>query len=110
MKEMYVARFDMDKFYPRTRRPPNLPEKFQKYSARNYYRLKSCRLHDFHWKEDIAKQREVKKRIDEKYGVIVNLPWPIRCRCKNCGGVISVYYAAPYMDAVDSMNRLKEGG
>lgn len=64
---------------------------------RNRARILSCKLHWFNCKGAIARE----KAKQEKWGVSVPLPpIVIRCRCKNCGGTMSLMYAGPYMDAL----------
>ena len=71
--------------------------------------LKSCVLHDFPWRESVAAAIERKKARELRTGVSVPLYlWQVQCRCKNCGGKISVRYAGPYMDAVHHMRRIYE--
>lgn len=76
-------------------------DKLRKKEQRNKARILNCKLHSFDCYGAI--QREKAKQ--DKYGVIVPLPpIAIRCRCKNCGGTMSLMYAGPYMDAVKHMN------
>lgn len=80
--------------------------KLKEKARRNAARIKSCKLHDFDWKKSLADE---KARQDE---IAVSIPIPIFyrvcCRCKNCGGKMPLIYAAPYMDAVAHMKKLKE--
>ena len=72
---------------------------------RNRARVKGCRLHSFDCSG--ALEREKEKR--EKFGVSIPLfPIAIRCRCKNCGGTMSLMYAIPYMEALRHAH--KQGG
>lgn len=57
---------------------------------------------------DAAIKREKAKQ--EKWGVSFPVPpIAIKCRCKNCGGTISVMYAAPYMDALKHVSEKEDG-
>ncbi|QUO22942.1 hypothetical protein KFE18_05030 [Clostridiaceae bacterium Marseille-Q4143] len=72
---------------------------------RNEARISSCKLHSFDYKGAIERERE----IQEKFGVIVPmLPMAIRCRCKNCGGTMSLMYAMPYMEALKHVKEQEE--
>lgn len=83
-----------------------LLSKAKEKSRRNKARLLNCRLHSF----DCAGAAEREKRKQEKWGVAIPLPpIAIKCRCKNCGGVISLMYAAPYMEALKHVRTVHEG-
>ena len=77
---------------------------------RNRLRILECGLHNFDCKEAI--QREKCKQ--DKFGISLPIPpIAIRCRCKNCGGVMSLLYAMPYMEAVNHIKKIgkeKENG
>lgn len=74
-----------------------------KKEKRNKARILKCGLHNFDCKE--AVQREKYKQ--EKLGISLLLPpIAIRCRCKNCGGVMSLLYAMPYMEAVNHIRKI----
>lgn len=76
--------------------------KIRKKEQRNKSRILGCKLHSFDCFEAI--QRE--KARQEKYGVRLPLPpIAVRCRCKNCGGTMSLMYAAAYMEAVKHMSK-----
>lgn len=76
---------------------------YQEKAFRNAARIKSCKLHDFDWKKAIADH----KARQEELGVILGVRPVIMCRCKNCGGKISVLYAGAYMDAVEHMKKIQ---
>lgn len=76
---------------------------YQEKAFRNAARIRSCRLHDFDWKKAIADY----KARQEKLGVVLGVRPVIMCRCKNCGGKISVLYAGAYMDAVEHMKAIQ---
>lgn len=68
---------------------------------RNFARIKSCKCHNFDWKGDLKAYRQRSKDV----GVIIPVfekfvLQMVRCRCKSCGGTMSLNYAAPYMDAI----------
>lgn len=81
-------------------------------ARRNMLKVKACTLHDFDWKQSIKNFQAWKAKQQERYGVEIphftGNPLIIRCRCKNCGGVMSVGYAAPYMDAVNHIKKQEE--
>lgn len=70
---------------------------------RNRSRILKCGLHNFDRKE--ALQREKCKQ--DKFGISIPIPLiAIRCRCKNCGGAMSLLYAMPYMEAVNHIKKI----
>lgn len=79
---------------------------------RNLLKINACTLHDFDWKQSIRKYQTWRIEQQERYGVEaiypISNPLTIRCRCKNCGGTMSVGYAAPYMDAVNHIKKQEE--
>lgn len=81
-------------------------------ARRNLLKINACILHDFDWKQSIRKYQAWRIEQQDKYGVegtcFTGSPLTIRCRCKNCGGTMSVGYAAPYMDAVNHIKKQKE--
>ena len=72
---------------------------------RNIARLNSCALHEFQWRDDVKRAVERKRRMEEETGVSLGVRVPIWCRCKNCGGKVSLQYAGGYMDAVKQMKK-----
>lgn len=72
---------------------------------RNRARILSCKLHSFDCKGAIKREKEK----EEKFGVCIPLPpIAIRCRCKNCGGTMSLMYAMPYMEALRHVKKQEE--
>jgi len=72
---------------------------------RNKARILRCKLHDFDCRGAIKREKEKQ----EKSGV--SIPTPpilIKCRCKNCGGTMSIMYAAPYMEALKHIQKQEE--
>lgn len=76
--------------------------KIQKQRQRNKARILNCKLHSFDCRGAIERE----KLKQEKWGVSTPLPAiSIRCRCKNCGGTMSLMYAAPYMEALKHVEK-----
>lgn len=74
-------------------------------ARRNKARITGCKLHSF----DCAGAVEREKRKQEEWGVSMPIPpIAIKCRCKNCGGVMSLVYAAPYMEALKHAREQEE--
>lgn len=71
--------------------------KVQKRIARNAARLACCEVHDFDWQDAARRAKARKKAREDRYGVILGVREIVWCRCKNCGGKISIDYAVPYM-------------
>lgn len=72
---------------------------------RNRVRIKGCHLHSF----DCSGALKREKEKWEKWGASIPVsPIAIRCRCKNCGGTMSLMYAMPYMEALGHVQ--KQGG
>ncbi len=77
-------------------------KKMQKKEQQNRARINSCELHSFNCCEALKRE----KAKQEKWGVSIPiLPITVRCRCKNCGGTMSLLYAAPYMDALNHIEK-----
>lgn len=70
----------------------------------NVYKLSSCKSHYF----DIPAAIERERTKQEKFGVIlgnISAKNYVMCRCKNCGGKVVLWYAAPYMDGKRAAER-----
>ncbi len=83
-------------------------EAAQKRAVKNAARINGCPLHDFDWRGAIKAEKNRRLAMQEETGIILNVRTPIYCRCKNCGGKISVLYAAAYMDGVNAALGKKE--
>lgn len=86
-------------------------EKLKEKTRRNEARIKSCKLHDFDWKKSLQRDKERRSR----WGVEVAMSPAVvvacgYCRCRNCGGKMPITYAAPYMDAVEQMEKIENPG
>lgn len=82
-----------------------LRRKVWRKEQRNKARILSCKLHSFDCFEAIERE----KAKQEKWGVSVPLlPISIRRSCKNCGGTMSLMYAAPYMEALKHVRKQEE--
>lgn len=79
--------------------------RWDKQYRRNRARILSCSLHSFDCLGAVKREEEKLK----KWGVYLLIPpEAINCRCKNCGGTMSLLYAAAYMDAVKHMGKQEE--
>ena len=81
-------------------------EKLQEKARRNEARINSCKLHNFDWRKSLADAKERREKWAIETPMPVTMTGDIYCRCKNCGGRISVMYAAPYMEAVEHVKKL----
>jgi len=85
-------------------------EKLREKTRRNNARINSCKLHNFNWKKSIADAKERRDKWPKEKPMPATMMADIYCRCKNCGGRISVAYAGPYMEAVEHMKKLRKEG
>ena len=82
-------------------------EKLLKKTRRNDARINSCKLHSVDWKKSIVDAKERRDKWPEGKPMPATMTAGIFCRCKNCGGRISVMYAGPYMEAVEHIRKLE---
>lgn len=72
-------------------------KKRHKRELRNKVKILSCKLHEFDCNRAIERECAKQKRNNIDMPIY---PIAVRCRCKNCGGTMSLLYAMPYMEAL----------
>lgn len=88
--------------------------KLEKQIRRNAARLKGCTIHEFDCRAALRRAKARRAALEEETGVSLGLRPIVWCRCKHCGGKLTLEYAIPYMDGVKAayvaMDQLEQQG